>query len=78
MRFLALATTVSVLALCGSAMAESDADCTVRWNKIDTAKAGVVDGDIAKPYLAAMDTMKMSAAGAKEGKLTSKEFLFNH
>ena len=69
------AATISFLALTPAAYAASSEDCTAMWKKADAKAAGKIDGDMAKPYLMAMDTMKMPAAMAKEGVVSDKEFL---
>lgn len=70
-----LATTVALVSFGSAAMAATPEDCTAMWKKADTKAEGKIGGDMAKPYLMAMDAMKMPAAMAKDGVLEGKEFL---
>jgi hypothetical protein len=72
---LILATTVAFLAVSPIAFAASADDCKAMWTKLDAKAAGKIDGDAAKPYVAALDTAKMSAAGGKDGVVTGAEFM---
>ncbi len=72
---LILATSVALLSLGSVAFAATPEDCTAMWKKADAKAEGKIGGDMAKPYLAAMDAMKMPAAMAKDGVLEGKEFM---
>lgn len=69
------AAALAILATSPAAFAASSEDCTAMWKKADAKTEGKIGGDMAKPYLAAMDTMKMPAAMAKDGVVSDKEFL---
>ena len=69
------AAAVAFLALSPVAFAASTEDCTAMWKKADAKAEGKLSGDMAKPYLMAMDEMKMSAAMAKDGVVMDKEFM---
>jgi hypothetical protein len=73
-KFLA-AATVGFLAFTPAAFAASAEDCTAMWKKMDTKAEGKISGDMAKPYLMAMDAMKMPASMAKDGTVMDKEFM---
>lgn len=68
------ATSVALLSLGSAALAASPEDCTAMWKKADAKAEGKLSGDLAKPYLAAMDALKIPAAMAKDGVLDGKEF----
>ena len=72
---LLIASAIALLALTPAAFAATPEDCTAMWKKADAKAEGKLSGDMAKPYLMAMETMKMPAAGAKDGVLTDKEFV---
>jgi hypothetical protein len=72
---LILATTVAFFTLSTGAFAASADDCKAMWTKLDAKAAGKIDGDAAKPYIAALDAAKMPAAGAKSGVVTADEFM---
>jgi hypothetical protein len=72
---LLLATALAFATLGSAAMAATAEDCTAMWKKADAKAEGKLSGDMAKPYLVAMDAMKMPAAMAKDGVLDGKEFL---
>jgi hypothetical protein len=72
---LILVTTVALLALSPTAFAASADDCKAMWTKLDAKNAGKINGDAAKPYVAALDAAKMPAAGAKDGVVTADEFM---
>ncbi len=72
---LILAASVALLSLTSAAVAATPEDCTALWKKADAKAEGKIGGDMAKPFLAAMDAMKMPAAMAKEGVLEGKEFM---
>ena len=65
----------ALFALSPVAFAASKDDCTAMWKKADAKAEGKVSGDMAKPFLMAMDDMKMPAAMAKDGVLMDKEFM---
>ena len=69
------AAAFGVLALTSSAFAASSEDCTAMWKKADAKAEGKIGGDMAKPYLAAMDAMKLPASMAKDGVVMDKEFM---
>jgi hypothetical protein len=75
MNKLILTAAVALLTLGSVASAATPEACTALWKKADTKAEGKIGGDIAKPYLAAMDAMKMPAAMAKDGVLEGKEFM---
>jgi len=72
---LILVTGGVFLAMSSYALAASNEDCTAMWKKADAKAEGKVAGDMAKPYLTAMEAAKMPAAGAKDGVVTDKEFM---
>ena len=72
---LILAASVALLSLTSAAVAATPEDCTALWKKADAKAEGKIGGDMAKPFLAAMDALKMPAAMAKEGVLEGKEFM---
>ncbi len=72
---LVLATSVALLCLGSIATAATPEACTALWTKADAKAEGKIGGDVAKPYLAAMDAMKIPAAMAKDGVLEGKEFM---
>jgi len=73
-KLLAAAAAVALLAAT-PAFAASDADCTAMWKKADAKGEGKISGDMAKPYMAAMDAMKMPSSMAKDGVVDGKEFM---
>jgi len=70
-----LAATVAFVSFGSVAMAATPEDCTAMWKKADAKAEGKIAGDVAKPYLAAMDAMKMPAAMGKDGVVADKEFM---
>ena len=70
-----LATSIALLSLGSAAFAASADDCTAMWKKADAKAEGKIAGDMAKPYLAAMDAVKMPSSMAKDGVVNDKEFL---
>jgi len=68
------AAAVTVLAFTSAAFAASADDCGAMWKKADAKGEGKISGDMAKPYLMAMDAMKMPSSMAKDGVVDSKEF----
>jgi hypothetical protein len=70
-----IATSIALLSLTSAAMAASQEDCTAMWKKADAKAEGKISGDMAKPYLMAMDAMKMPGAMAKDGVVMDKEFM---
>lgn len=75
MNKLLILTSAAMLSLPSLALAASKEDCTAMWKKADTTNAGKISGDMAKPYVMAMDSMKMPAMGAKDGVVTGDEFM---
>ena len=69
------AAVVALFAAAPSAFAASEADCTAMWKKMDAKAEGKISGDAAKPYMMAMDAMKMPASMAKDGVVMDKEFM---
>jgi hypothetical protein len=69
------AAVLAILATSPAAFAASAEDCTAMWKKADAKAEGKISGDMAKPYMAAMEAMKMPAAMAKDGVVSDKEFL---
>ena len=69
------AAAIALFALAPSAFAASAEDCTAMWKKLDAKAEGKITGDAAKPYLMAMDAMKMPASMAKDGTVMDKEFM---
>jgi hypothetical protein len=45
------------------------------WKKADAKNEGKISGEMGKPYVMAMDTMKMPAEGAKDDVVTGDEFM---
>jgi hypothetical protein len=72
---LILATSVALLTLGSAASAATPEICGALWKKADTKAEGKIGGDIAKPFLAAMEALKIPAAMAKDGVLEGKEFM---
>ena len=70
-----VAAAVALLALTPAAFAASADDCTAMWKKLDAKAEGKISGDAAKPYLTAMDAMKMPSTMAKDGVVMGKEFM---
>ena len=60
------AALFATVVLTPAAFAASSEDCTAMWKKADAKATGKIDGDMAKPYLMAMDAMKMPASMAKD------------
>jgi len=69
------AAALALLAVTPAAFAASTEDCTAMWKKADAKGEGKISGDMAKPYLMAMDAMKMPASMAKDGTVMDKEFM---
>ncbi len=72
------ATSVALLALVSLTSAANAApreDCAALWTKADAKGEGKLTGDTAKPYLMAMEDMKMPASMAKDGSVADKEFM---
>ena len=72
------ATSVALLALVSLTSASNAApreDCAALWTKADAKGEGKLTGDTAKPYLMAMEDMKMPASMAKDGSVADKEFM---
>jgi hypothetical protein len=72
---LILATSVALLSLGSTAFAATQEDCSAMWKKADTKAEGKIGGDVAKPYLAAMEAVKMPGAMAKDGVIMDAEFM---
>ncbi len=70
-----LAASVALLSLTAVAVAATPEDCAAMWKKADAKAEGKIAGELAKPYLMAMDAVKMPAAMAKDGVVADKEFL---
>lgn len=68
------AAAVALFALAPAAFAASADDCAAMWKKLDAKGEGKIAGDMAKPYMAAMDAMKMPSTMAKDGVVMGKEF----
>jgi len=71
---LSLATMAAVLSMSSAALAADEAACKAMWDKAG-GKDGKMSGDMAKPYMMAMDSMKMPASMAKDGVVMDKEFM---
>ena len=72
---LLIASAITLLALTPAAFAATPEDCTAMWKKADAKAEGKLSGDMAKPYMMAMDAMKMPAKMAKDGVVDGKEFM---
>jgi hypothetical protein len=70
-----IAASVALLSFGSTALAATPEACGALWKKADTKAEGKIGGDAAKPYLAAMDALKIPAAMAKDGVLEGKEFM---
>ncbi len=54
----------------------SEADCRAMYSTVDADNNGWIEGDEAKPYLAAMEKAGLKSADANtDGKLNADEFL---
>jgi hypothetical protein len=75
MNKLFILASAAILSMPSIALAASKDDCTAMWKKADAKSEGKISGDMAKPYVMAMDAMKMPAMGAKDGVVTGDEFM---